>query len=89
MFALTISYVLGTGVSKFLEAAFRCRSEGHVEQRTDDHDQKRGIVGVYPNTHYATDCLTIFSVARREYSGRALAAGFVCPLADDLDLHVG
>jgi hypothetical protein len=89
MFALTISYVLGTGVSKFLEAAFRCGSEGNVEQWTDNHDQKRGIVGVYPNTHYATDCLTIFSVARREYSGRALAAGFVCPLADDLDLHVG
>ena len=83
-----ISYVLRTGVSGFAEADFRCGREGHVEQRTGDHGQKRGVVGGV-DTYYATACLAIFSVARQEYSGRALTIGFVFPLADYLDLHVG
>ena len=44
---------------------------------------------VYPNTYYATVCLTIFSVALQEYLGRALNIGLDFPLADNLDLHVG
>jgi hypothetical protein len=52
MFALTIFPMLRTGVSGLVVATLRCGSEGNVEQRTDDHGQKRGVVGGV-NTYYA------------------------------------
>ena len=81
--------VLLTSVSGFVVAVLRCGSQGNVAQRIDDRGQKRGIVGVYPNTYYATACLATFSVALQESSGGALAIGLVFPSADHLDLHVG
>jgi hypothetical protein len=89
LLALTVSLVLRAGVSGFLVAALSRDREGNAEHRTDDHGQKRGIVGVYPTTYYATACLAIFSVARQKYSVRALAIGFVLLCTDYLDLHAG